>query len=700
MNTRHAPAQATLHTGSPAILGLRGRRLGLVRAIWIAVSILNVGLYLASVPIDYRNRMPSLHEPDVRANLAELGLSVELTAAYLVALAVVFTSVCCVVGLIVFARGSDDPMALLVSLLLVTWGTQFPGTVLALAGLHPALGWLVALLEVFGLPLLVAFFYLFPDGRLVPRWMIGPAVLAAGTLLLAIFFPRLNLLTAAPVISIPFTLSLFGTMLFAQIYRYRRVSGPMERQQTKWVVFGFAVAILVFLLAILLPVLFPGYNEPGTLSAFVNTTALYAAFLLMPLSIGGAILRYRLWDIDLIINRTLVYGALTAVVVGLYVLVVGGLGALLAVEGNALLSLLATGLIAVVFAPLQRRLQRGVNRLVYGERDDPYGVLSRLGQRLEATLEPQAVLPSVVQTVREALRLPYAAIALRQEDGLKIAASVGEPVPRLLRLPLAYQGEQVGELVLGPRAGEESFSPVDQRLLEDLARQAGVAVHAVSLTADLQRSRERLVTAREEERRRLRHDLHDGLGPALASMSLQLAAARNLVEDRPEVAEILATLKAQMHDAVADIRRVVYALRPPVLDELGLVAALREYAARYGGAGPEAGLKVTVEAPPSLPSLSAAVEVAAYRIALEALTNVARHSGARSCTVRLSIVDGALRLEVVDNGHGLRPSTPAGTGLISMRERAQELGGTFEIEPVPGGGTTVRARLPLGETDE
>ncbi|CAA9271515.1 MAG: hypothetical protein AVDCRST_MAG26-2844 [uncultured Chloroflexia bacterium] len=700
MNTRQAQAQAIVHTTSPAIPGIHGRWLALARGVWVVLSVLSVGLYLASLPIDYRNRLPALQAPEVRANLAELGLSVEFTAAYLVALTLLFTSVCCVVGVIVFARGSGDPMALLVSLLLVVWGTQFPGTTLALADLHPALRWLVSLLEVFGLPLLVLFFYIFPDGRLVPRWMMGPAAIGVGTQVLAIFFPRLNPFAATPAVAIPFTLGLFGTMLFAQIYRYRRVSGPVQRQQTKWVVFGFAGAIVVLMAAILLPVLFRAYSEPGTLSSFANTTMLYAAFLLMPLSIGGAILRYRLWDIDLLVNRTLVYGALTAAVVGLYMLVVVGLGALLEVEGNVLLSLLATGLIAVVFAPLHRRLQRGVNRLIYGERDDPYRVLSRLGQRLEATLEPQAVLRSVVQTVREALRLAYAAIELRQEDGLRIAASGGDPVTRPLRLPLAYQGEQVGELVLGPRAGEGAFSPADRRLLEDLARQAGVAVHAVRLTADLQRSRERLVTAREEERRRLRHDLHDGLGPALASMSLQLAAARNLVADRPEAAELLTTLKAQMHDAVADIRGVVYALRPPVLDELGLVAAIDEYAARYRGSGPDAGLHAAVEAPPSLPPLSAAVEVAAYRIALEALTNVARHSGAHSCTIRLAIAGGALRLEVVDDGHGLRPDTHTGTGLISMRERAQELGGTFEIEGTPGEGTMVRARLPLGESDE
>jgi signal transduction histidine kinase len=306
------------------------------------------------------------------------------------------------------------------------------------------------------------------------------------------------------------------------------------------------------------------------------------------------------------------------------------------------------------------------------------------------------VLPSVVQTVREALRLPYAAIALSQQDGLRLAAFAGEPVPEPHRLPLVYQGELLGELVLGRRVGEEGFSPADRRLLDDLVRQVGVAVHAMRLTVDLQRSRERLVTAREEERRRLRHDLHDGLGPALASMSLQLAAVRNLVADRPDAAEILTTLKSQMHDAVADIRRLVYALRPPVLDELGLVEAVREYSARLS----HDGLEVRLEAPESLPPLSAAVEVAAYRIALEALANVGRHSGAHSCAARFSIADGELHLEVADDGRGLGPDARTGTGLISMRERAQELGGRCEIETSPDGGTTVRVRLPLGDTDD
>ena len=301
-------------------------------------------------------------------------------------------------------------------------------------------------------------------------------------------------------------------------------------------------------------------------------------------------------------------------------------------------------------------MQRGVNRLLYGERDDPYTILSRLGQRLESTLAPDAVLPALVGEVRAALRLPYAAISLIDGEGESIAAVSGTPTEAPLRLPLTYQHEPVGELRLALRAPGEEFNADDRRLLDDLARQAGIAAHAVRLTADLQRSRQRLVTAREEERRRLRRDLHDGLGPQLAGFTLRLDAARNLLRRDPDAADrVLDDLIARTQEAVNDIRRLVYALRPPALDDLGLVGALRRAAAQYDGGG----LHVTVDAAGALPPLPAAVEVAAYRIAQEALANVARHAGARRCTLRLEL-DGAeaLCLEIGDDGATMAGASP------------------------------------------
>src|SRR5262249_39351078 len=346
----------------------------------------------------------------------------------------------------------------------------------------------------------------------------------------------------------------------------------------------------------------------GAWNKMIANGLFYLGFLMVPLSIGMAILRARLWDIDLIINRTLVYGALTASVVGLYVLVVGYLGTLFQTSGNLLVSLIATGVIALLFQPLRNRLQRGVNRLLYGERDDPYAALARLGQRLEATLAPDAVLPAIVETVAQALKVPYVAIALTTDDRpfdpsttLRGAAAQGRPpttgqrfeiiaahgaTPSALSschlVILSYQGETIGQLILAPRAPGEPFSPPDQRLLDDLARQAGVAVHAVRLTSDLQRARERLVAAREEARRRLRRDLHDGLGPQLASQTLLIDTVfRLLPEDMDGATELLQRLKSQSQGAIADIRRLVYALRPPALDDLGLVEALREQAMQY-----------------------------------------------------------------------------------------------------------------------
>jgi signal transduction histidine kinase len=386
--------------------------------------------------------------------------------------------------------------------------------------------------------------------------------------------------------------------------------------------------------------------------------------------------------------------------------VVGSVGALVHSANNFLISLFATGLVAALFAPLKDRLQRGINRLLYGERDEPYEVLSRLGQRLEAALAPEAVPSTVVNSVAEALRLPYAAIELERNGMFEAVAATGHRVKDPLRLPLIYGGETVGRLVLGRRAGEADFTTEDRRLLEDLARQVSAAVHATHLTdealrlsADLQVSRERLVAAREEERRRLRRDLHDGLGPQLASLSMKAEAARDLLPLDPSRSEaLLEDITARTQEAVTDVRRLVYGLRPPALDDLGLLGALRTQAAH----GDHNGLSVTIEAPGELPPLPAAVEVAAYRICQEALTNVARHAGASNCLVRLAPDEEAnvLRVEVADDGQGIVEDRSAGVGLHSMRERAEELGGSCVVESLPARGTSVRAILPLARGGE
>jgi signal transduction histidine kinase len=511
--------------------------------------------------------------------------------------------------------------------------------------------------------------------------------------------------SAANVVLVVFLLCILASVA-SLVLRYRR--SPSEvRQQIKWLAFAASVVGFGFVGAMasgLIAVTFAPESWGGANTPPVWFDLLFSVVLLsfggVPIAVGIAVLKYRLYDIDILINRTLVYGALSASVIGIYILVVGYLGALFETE-DVLISLVATGIVAVVFAPLRERLQRGINRLMYGERDDPYAVLSRLGQRLEATLAPEAVLPTIVETVREALKLPYTAIALTENGaaggaGPTIAASVGKPTgEQPLSLALSYQGSPVGELLLGPRAPGEDFAPADRRLLEGLASQAGVAAHAVRLTADLQRSRERLVAAREEERRRLRRDLHDGLGAQLAGLNVQAGTLRRLIASDPEAAdELVGELRGELRAAISDIRRLVYDLRPPALDELGLLAALHQLAERYGTQGGEQLLRVEVEAPEDLPHLPAAVEVAVYRITQEALTNVVRHARAKSCVVRLEVGE-EVALEIVDDGFGIPQERRAGVGLSSMRERAAELGGTCIIEPSLEEGTRVSVQLPL-----
>jgi len=588
-------------------------------------------------------------------------------------------------------------VALFVSLFLATFGVNASFLLTDLVAANPASGWLFRIPEYAGWLCVSLFFYLFPDGRFTPLWTRSLAVLIAVLQVPLTFIPDSSLGREAwwdLLLQILF-LGIWASGLFAQIHRYRHVSDTVQRQQTRWVVFGAAAAVTGLVGAVL-----PGIVSPSLASAGSPYTLAIAAvgavpLLLIPLTIGIAILRHHLWDLDVIISRTLVYGTLTAGVVGIYILVVGYLGAVFRTDDNLVISLIAASLVAVLFQPLRVRLERSVNRLMYGERDDPYAVLSRLGERLKATEASEAVLPTIVEAVAGALKLPHAAIALKRDGGeFETVAAVGHPKGEPLVLPLIYGTETIGRLILSPRSPGEQFGPADRRLLDDLARHAEAAAYAVRLTADLQRSRERLVNAREEERRRLRRDLHDGLGPQLATLTLKLDAARNLLGTDPQAADaLLAGLKAETKTAISDIRRLVYDLRPPSLDELGLIPAIREGATSYS----QDGLNVSVEAPESLPPLPAAVEVAAYRITQEALTNVVRHAKASACRVRLCIGD-VLELEITDDGVGLPEERHVGVGLSSMRERATELGGTCMIESGTIDGTRVLASLPLPDS--
>lgn len=698
-------SQATIGTPLDATGPLSGspRRQPIALWVWLIVLAAAVAINVRAIPMSFRDMSdltdPSIADPQqMRRSLRDIGISPR-TLSLFSTIQFIASGLLQIVVAAMLLRARTSMATVIAIGLVAQTAAHYPPSIPDLYPDEPGWIFLVRLITLIGMSLFFSLPFFFPSGRFVPRWSWVAVPLSVGAVAQFVFFPNLRIGGSFHlVLDVLTTIAFFGGALAAQVYRYRTVSSERERQQTKWVVYGFAIALPGFVIGdAAIRAIGDGSGGVPALLGFIVVMPLMTAAL--PIALGIAVLRHRLFDIDLIINRTLVYLALTGAVVGAYALLVVGVGSLIDARNDLFISLIATGIVAVGFQPLRERVQRGVNRLLYGERDEPYGVLSRLGQRLEGTLAPDEILPAIVRTLTEALRLPYAAIEI--DDGATpVTAVAGSPVDGVLRLPLVYQSEVVGELVVAPRSPGETFGHADRRLLADLARQAGVAAHAVRLTADLQRARQRLVSAREEERRRLRRDLHDGLGSQLSALAIQASALRAQIGRDPEEAAATANeLRTELKASVAEIRRLVHGLRPPSLDELGLVGALRERARRFDGPpdGDPAGnrLRVAFEAPADLPDLPAAVEVALYRIMEEALTNVVRHAAAARCTVRLALDGRAVRLSIADDGAGLPAGAAAGVGLGSMRERAAELGGACTVATGDHGGTVVQATLPL-----
>ena len=465
--------------------------------------------------------------------------------------------------------------------------------------------------------------------------------------------------------------------------RWRRADRA-GRQQLKWFLAVLPIAGVS---------LIAGFFDSG---GPVNVGLGALAGILLPVAIGIAVLRYRLYEIDVLLSRAVLYGLLTAGVAAVYLAVVTVAEVVFGRSGRGIaVQIIATAMAAAALFPLRDRVQRRVDRLFYGDRGVPYEALARLGRQVEESAGTESALDSVVKTIADSLRLPYAALELRLGDGWRQAAAYGEAPSEVTVFPLISQRETVGRLLVGTRSRGERLGPDDERLLADLARQAGPATHAVALRQALDASRVGLVTAREEERRRLRRDLHDGLGPTLAGLTLGLDTARARSAGQRELQELLGRLKAETQRAVTDVRRIVYGLRPPALDEFGLIGSLREEIGRLQHEAPA--LTVTLDAPDEdLADLPAAVEVACYRIVTEALTNVTRHAHATRCCVRIHLNHG-LDVDVRDDGVGLPEGWRTGVGIASMRERVTELGGKLAIEPCLPHGTRITACLPARE---
>jgi signal transduction histidine kinase len=569
---------------------------------------------------------------------------------------------------------------------------------------------------------------LFPDGRLPsPRWRVAAGLIIAGEALLVLMAvtsaaalrAQTSAVRVSPVRLIPDSVAdpvvnvvqtAFIPLCLAAAaglaVRYRRAT-PDVRHQIKWV----AYASLLTAVALLITGIVFG-NPLG---------ALLAVGPLIPVAAGIAIFKYRLYDIDVVISRTIVYGSLAAFITLVYVAIVAGIGSLgpgflqAGSQPNLALSILATAVVAVAFQPVRERAQRLANRLVFGQRATPYEALSEFAGRMGGTYDADDALPRMAQVLAEGTGAARAVVWLKDGAGLAAGAcwpTEGEPpgpvgfagggapaitgADRVARVD--YQGETLGALSVAKRPGE-TLTPVEGKLMSDLAAQAGLVLHNIGLTeqlrarlVELRASRRRIVTAQDEQRRRIERDIHDGAQQQLLAIAGTLAVAQSLAgQDEERERALVARLKAETSAALGTLRDLARGVYPPLLAGQGLPAAVRAQAGKAPGP-----VAVSTDGvgryPPEL-------ETAIYFCCVEALQNAARHAPGSAVRVSLAEDGAGVAFTIADDGPGFDPAaTTSGTGLRNMSDRLAALGGSCQVDSAPGRGTTVTGRIDIGAT--
>jgi signal transduction histidine kinase len=628
------------------------------------------------------------------------------------------------VGGLIAARRPENPIGWIfcaagLSLAMAAFATkwseyaveQHPGTV----PLGHAMTWLTTWSWTPGILLLFTFLLLlFPDGHLPSRrwrpvaWLAGLAIVG-GTLPYAItawpVSDRLlaNIGDSAPAAAptsfkIAYNIQVAGILIgfvvglvcaLALILRIRRSSGD-QREQLKW--FAFAATILVVSIIITSPLI----NAPTIVATL--------SFPLLPIAAAVAILKYRLYDIDVIINKTVVVGTLVAFTTAVYLAVVVGIGTLIGRTNNVILSILATAMVAVAFQPLRARARRFADRLVYGKRATPYEVLSEFSDRVGGSFATDDVLPRAAQLLGQGTGATRADVWLRVGDELSLTAlwPEGEGTGRTLALvhgelplmaevtlsvPVRHRGELLGALTL-TKPANEPLTPAERELVADLAAQAGLVLRNVALIEELRASRQRLVRAQDEERRRLERNLHDGAQQQLVALAVKIRLAQSLVGKQDDRArEMLDDIQVDSQSALEELRDLARGIYPPLLADRGLAAALDAQARKSP-------LPVSID-PDESERYSQDVESAVYFCVLEALNNVAKYAEASRVTVHLSDRDGNLRFEVIDDGRGFESKRSYGTGLRGMADRMNAIGGTLRVTSEPGHGTSVIGEVPV-----
>jgi signal transduction histidine kinase len=643
-----------------------------------------------------------------------------------------------VVGLVVVTRDPHNRVGLLLlvgALIMVacsaagdfaTWAIArgYEGPAVAISGLATNFGWLLGLLA----PLLLIP-VLFPDGHLPsPRWRPFVWCCAAFIAIIALellfgqrllggsgddvgvrnplYIPAIGGVTLDPFIAVALP-TLFGLSVFSLIQRFRRSTG-VERQQIKWVAFGLPVSVVLLVFSS-----FAG--EETVLGAIFGGIS----YLVFPVTISIAILRFHLYDLDLVVRRTLLYGSLAAFITVVYVGIVVGVGALVGSGDaqNLALSVVATAIVAVAFQPVRTRAERFANRLVYGKRATPYEILAEFSGRMGEAYEDDDVLPRMSRILGEGIAAEHAAVWLHVGEELRVAAAwpvhavraapvrIGSgPLPELpgadATYPVNHQGELLGALSV-TKPANEPLTPADLALVADLADQAGLVLRNVRLTEDLRARLEdlkgaqtRIVRAQDEERRKLERNIHDGAQQQLVALAVKLRLADSLVgRDEEGAHRLLADLTTEVGDALDDLRDLARGIYPPLLADKGLAAALDAQAR-------EEAVPTTVEAG-GVGRFPEDVEATVYFSCLEALQNIAKYAEASVATVRLRSDDGHLEFVVADDGRGFDPeATSYGTGLQGIADRLAATGGTVEVRSAPGEGTSLTGRIPVGATVE
>jgi signal transduction histidine kinase len=555
----------------------------------------------------------------------------------------------------------------------------------------------------------------FPNGRLLSRrWSIVIALATIPIILVIVASldpsatdPLHNPLGVPALAGInstlngaPFSVLLLGTYglgVSSLVVRYRR-GGEQERQQLKWLVVGVGLLLAALVMELFIP-------------ALQNAPLIPFAAASLPVAIGIGVLRYRLYDIDLIINRALVYGGLAAVITAVYVLLVVGIGAMIGSNQRFLLSLVATAVIALAFQPLRQRAQRLANRLVYGKRATPYEALSQFSEHLSETYSHEEILDRMARILGEGTGAERAEVWVRAGHRLVLASSSPKAaeqltpqvmqngalpsMPRDTVVPVSHGGELLGALAVDKKRGE-SMNTVEQKLVTDLAGQAGLVLKNVGLNQellarleDLRASRQRLVTAQDEERRRLERDLHDGAQQHLVALKIKLGLAEAVAQPETKVRALITQLKQDADDALDTVRELARGIYPPLLASDGLEAALRAQIRRST-------VPVDLQLD-DVPRQPREVEGAVYFCCLEALQNVAKYAAAKRVNLRVWTENAKLAFRVEDDGKGFDSGTvPHGSGLQNMRDRLEALGGSLEVRSVPGQGTTIEGRVPVG----